>query len=219
MNMRSPLRPGVFLHTLFVLSIVGGTTAFSQGGVELAGYAGYQFWGGVEGFLSDGTPVETNIEEAANWGAAVGYRVEETVRFEVSYLNQSTTITATTLGTGTTQKLFDVTIQYIQAGAIYEVPSSGKKVVPYGGLTVGAVNFNPDGQNVSSAWRLAFGFNGGVKVYLGESFGLRGQASLLLPVQWSSGGMFCGGSGCTFAVSGGTVILQGAVTGGLFVEI
>ena len=102
---------------------------------------------------------------------------------------------------------------------MYEAQTGGRKLVPYGGLSVGAVNFNPDGQNVSSTWRLAFGFNGGLKVYLGESFGLRGQASLLLPVQWSSGGIFCGGSGWTFAVSGGTVILQGALTGGIFVEI
>ena len=219
MNVQSPIRLGISFITLSLLLMTGASTVHSQGKIELSAYAGYQFWGTVDGFLRDGTPVEANIEEAMDWGGSVGYGVEETIRFEISYLNQSTKITGTTLGTGITSDLFDVVIQYVQAGAMYEVPTEGKKVAPYGGLSVGAVNFNPDEPGHSSVWLLAFGLNGGLKVYLGESFGLRGQASLLVPIQWSSGGVFCGGSGCAVGISGGTAILQGAVTGGVFVEI
>ncbi|MDH4069213.1 MAG: porin family protein, partial [Ignavibacteria bacterium] len=167
----------------------------AQGRVEIAGYGGYQFWGGIEGFSQTGVPTEFCIKDAGNWGGAIGYRVEENIRFELSYLNQSTTITARNIATGTTSDLFDVTIQYIQAGAMYEAPTAGRRLTPYGGLTIGLVNFNPDLGGISSEWRLSFGLNGGLKVYLGESFGLRGQTSLLIPVLWTSGGIFCGTGG------------------------
>lgn len=220
MSVKSPPSFLIQFFGFFLVSItIGLAQAYSQTRVELAGYAGYQFWGGVEGFLPDGTPIEAEIDDATNWGGAVGYRVEETIRFELSYLNQATSISITQLGTGVPAGKFDITIQYIQAGAIYEAPSAGRSLTPYGGLTVGMVNFNPEGTGTSSAWRLAFGFNGGLKIYLAENFGLRMQGSLLLPIQWSSGGVFCGGSGCAVAISGGTAILQGAVTGGVFVEI
>ncbi len=207
----------VFATIIFLM--VGTPAANGQGRIQISGYAGYQFWGSVEGFLPDGTPIEASIEEAVNWGASLGYKVEETIRFEVSYLNQATSVSIKTLGGGISAGEFDMTVHYIQAGAMYEAPSSGKALTPYGGLSVGAVNFDPEGPGSTSVWRLAFGLNGGLKVYIGDNFGLRGQASLLIPIQWSSGAMFCGGSGCTVGVSGGTAILQGAVTGGLFLEI
>jgi len=191
----------------------------AQGGFEVSAVAGYQFWGGLDGILADGTPVNISIEDAGNWGGAVAYRVEETIRFEVSYLNQSTEITARNQATGITSKLFDASVQYIQAGAIYEAPTGGKNITPYGGLTVGVAILNPDKGDLSSESRLAFGFNGGVKVYIAETFGLKAQASLLMPIQFSSGSLFCGSSGCTVGATGGTAILQGAVTGGLFVEL
>lgn len=201
------------------VSAFPSSPATAQGKVEVAGYAGYQFWGGVEGFMLDGTPAEFCIKDAGNWGGSIGYRVEQNIRFELAYFNQSTTITARQLATGVTSDLFDATIQYIQAGAIYEAPSAARKITPYGGLTAGLVNFNPDLTGVSSEWRFAFGLNGGVKIYLSDSFGLRGQGSLLIPIQWGSGGIFCGSGGCSVGVTGGSAILQGAVTGGLFVEI
>ena len=69
MNVQSPIRWGIPFTALSLLVMTGVSTGFSQQGkVELAAYGGYQFWGTVDGFLRDGTPVEANIEEAAELG-------------------------------------------------------------------------------------------------------------------------------------------------------
>jgi hypothetical protein len=189
----------------------GVSHAQAKGKVEIAGFGGYQFWGGLDVYEG-----ELCITESANWGTSIGYHVQPEVRFEIMYINQPTELTITRHFSGTNDKLFDMTVHYIMVGAMYEVPTDGK-VVPYGGVMLGATGFVPEG-NVGDEWLFAFSLNGGAKVYLSDRVGFRGQLHLLMPIQWAGGSIFCGSGGCSAGVTGGTAIVQGAVTGGVFVE-
>ncbi len=75
--------------------------------------------------------------------------------------------------------------------------------------------FQPRTATTGSEWRFSFRFALGAKALFSERVGLRGEAGLLLPIQWAGGGIFCGGGGCSGALTEGTAVVQGSLGGGL----
>jgi hypothetical protein len=93
---------------------------------------------------------------------------------------------------------------------------------PFGGLTLGATRFAPGpdrfaGFELNDEWRFAFALALGVKVYGSERFGLRFQGRLLMPFNFYGTSFWFGTGGSGVGVSGGSAIIQGDVSGGLFV--
>lgn len=193
----------------FVLLLVVLAPAHAQ--IELSASAGYQFWGKAnarEGRMS--------IKPAANFQATAGYRLAHNLVGELSYIHQPTALRLKARGTGETAELFDMAVHYFQIGAMYEMDTGGG-FVPFGGAMVGASLFNPKEKGIGNEWLFAFSLTGGFKIPLSSGFGLRAQGNLLFPVQWSGGGLWCGLGGCNIGVGARTSIIQGAVTGGLYV--
>ena len=202
-----------------LLCLLLATPAVSQDNQwEIGGYYGHQFWGSSDITYSVGSsfrPGKMRIPASSNWGGSLGYRVRSDALFEIVYLQQNSRLEFEDGVTGFAENLFDMAVHYIQAGGSYEVDTGGN-MRPFGGVLIGATVFDPKESNISSEWRLSFGIGAGVKVYLSERVGIRGQGHLLFPVQWGSGGMFCGTGGCNVGVGASTTIAQGEVSGGLF---
>ncbi len=112
-------------------------------------------------------------------------------------------------------------MHYFLLGAIYGFPLSAR-AVPFAGIYLGVATADPVGDRYATETFFAFSLAGGMKAYLSERYGIRGQARLLAPVEFTSGSLFCtgGASGgrCAVSVSGGSVIWQGDVSAGVFVH-
>ena len=71
--------------------------------------------------------------------------------------------------------------------------------------------------------RFAASLQGGAKFDLSEKIGLRIKAAMLMPLQFGSGGLFCGigtgGSGCSVNVGASSSIIQGDFSAGVVVKL
>jgi hypothetical protein len=146
------------------------------------------------------TEGELNVYSNPNYGAAISFEVDRGLQAELLWIGQQTTMDLKRYN-GLTEPLFDIGINYFQAGAIYEFKqNSQQKAFPFTSFSLGATLFSPDSSIYGDEWRFSITFGGGGKFYLSDKVGLRLQARLLLPLNFSSVGMWCGSGGCSVGV-------------------
>jgi hypothetical protein len=63
---------------------------------------------------------------------------------EISYSRQNTSVALNTYPAGVKEDLFDLAIEYIQAGALYEQPYAQGRMKPFGSFSLGATRFAPN---------------------------------------------------------------------------
>jgi hypothetical protein len=199
---------------LFTLIVIFTVTTFSQGqGVELTGFYGYQTAASVNVFQG-----KLKARGAENFGAALDISLpfSESSQIELLYIHQDTQLDLDPF-VGADTKLFDASVEYYQIGVVKRILQAGP-VVPFGAFTAGWATINPDEAGRSSESRFAMTAGAGAKIYFGK-VGLRLQARLLAPIQWGSGGLFCGSGGCSVGVGATTSIIQADFTGGVFLSL
>ena len=135
--------------------------------------------------------------------------------FELMYSRQETELIQRDL-LGVPEKLFDMSVEYLQGGGLIEFHQIQAPVVPFVSLTLGATHFNPDSQTVGSEWRFSSILGGGFKIMPSGRIGIRAQASLLMTFLDTGGSIFCGGGGCSLGFFGAGMT-QGDVSAGLTV--
>ena len=213
-RLRKPRATSIHLKCVatFTLLLVLATPALAQ--VELSAFGGYQFGGRADADLGDLT-----AKDGLNFGLAIDVPVRPGLMAEVLWIHQESRLRLDEPGAFSDRRtLFDMGIDYFHAGAIAYVENG--PVVPFGSFALGATWFNPQGVDVSGEWRFSISVGGGVKYFLNEKVGIRLQGHLLMPMQWSGGGMWCGTStGCAVSIGSGTVILQGEFSGGLVFKL
>jgi opacity protein-like surface antigen len=180
---------------------------------EISVFAGYMFWGSMDAVLGS-TPGRLRIKDAPSYGVTFGLPVRPGVMAEFYYLRQPTELSFTPAGTGIRDKLFDMHVAYYQVGGLYEAIRGRAR--PFGALRLGVTHFNPKDARYGSEWRFSFSLGLGARVFLTENIGIRGQADLLVPVNFYGAGMWCGVGGCSVGGTA-TAIAQGSLTGGLVV--
>ncbi len=182
-------------------------------GIDLNGLYGWQFGGSLNTTAGD-----VSIIDSDSWGIELDVAVPEGIQAVLLYLRQDSRLELKDNLTGSKSALFDMSVNYFQAGGMKGVRQGN--IMPFGLFTLGATFFDPKGSDLDSEWLFSVNLGLGVKVYASERVGLRLQANLLLPIQWAGGGLWCSsGSGCSVSVSGGSAILQGFAGGGLFIII
>jgi hypothetical protein len=189
-----------------------GSPYSSRSGVEFTALYGYQF-GGQMG-LTTGGEVQAQDQDAFGFilGVPMGTRESGTM-LELSYSHQDTRLEFKDYWQTSEVPMVDLGIDYFQIGG-----SSGMrrgKALPFGYGTLGATMFNPKGDTYDAEWRFSMTLGVGAKYYASERTGIRVQFGLLIPMQFSSGQMWCGSGGCASSVSGGTTFAQANVSGGL----
>jgi opacity protein-like surface antigen len=205
------------LSAIVLILLIGAQTGRAQNirGIEIAPFYGYQYGGQFT--VYDG---EINIVDADNFGIVISAPVpyKPGLRTELFYSRQETTLEYREYSYSEADALFDIIVEYFHAGAQME-QKLNDKVFPFGTITLGATHFNPRGSAIDSEWRFSFSLGLGTKIFFNDRIGLRAQARLLMPFQFTTGGIFVSPEGTAIGLSGGSAILQGDVTAGLIFRI
>lgn len=151
--------------------------------VEVTPFLGYQFGGGFETREGD-----LNIDPNANLGLVVSLRTRHDGLVEVLYSRQATSMELQ--GILDTGDLFDLTVEYLQVGGLWEIKTDQKR--PFLGLTVGGTRLGPGSSGVDDEWAFSAGISGGLKYFFTERLALRVEGRGLLSFFNSSGVIFCG---------------------------
>ena len=183
-------------------------------GIEIGGFYGYQFGGSFTVYEGN-----ANIIDTRNWEILVAFPipVHRGSQLELSYTRQETKLELSRYPSGLKETLTDLTVEYYQLGGVNQFVTPGSNLVPYGMFNLGATRYHPrNSQYTEDKWMFATSLGGGVKVFVREKIGLRFQARLLLPVNWGGASLWFGSGGPQVGVSGGSSVLQGDISGGLF---
>ena len=195
-----------------LLSCIFSSNIYAQ--TELFGFGGYQVASDVQ--TSEG---DLNIYSNPNYGAGIDFEIERGTQLELLWIGQKTFAELQPY-TGGTIPLFNVFIHYFQGGILYEFRRTrAQKAFPFMSFSMGATVFHPEESDIEDEWRFSITFGVGGKFYLSDNVGLRLQTRLLLPLTFSSAGMWCGTGGCSFGVGSWATFVQADFTGGIFVRL
>ena len=177
--------------------------------IEITPLAGYQFGGAmVEGNFStqdDSLVDDLGISGSENLGLILDYTLSNKVQLELSFDRHFTQLNLHDGRTGQIIKLSDMTVDYFQAGALYNW--SGSSVQPFIGATIGAVHLNPT-ENLSDEWRIGAIPMIGVKVFASKYFAIRFQTRITLMHMSRSDEMFCDPAGLCYQHPKNTYMTQ-----------
>jgi hypothetical protein len=91
----------------------------------------------------------------------------------------------------------DMSVEYFQIGGLKQIGADNLK--PFGVASLGIVRFNMKNSatnvNQGDVWKMAATLGGGVKILLGERLGIRLQARLGLPMDFSGLWLSAGSGG------------------------
>ncbi len=177
--------------------------------LELIPYASFQ-WGGKLRFY-DG---EVRFNSSENFGVALNLNLPGNRAFLVEYLNQPTSVDVLFYEfLGSDSRRYKVNMNWFQAGAMQQIDMGD--VVPFGGITLGAVYFHPRTNELEDAWKFAMTGQVGMKYFLNEKVGIQMHLRMLVPIQWAGFGFYFGSGGSGTSVNAGSYLIQGDVGGGL----
>jgi hypothetical protein len=204
---------------LLILSLLVPTTALGQevGDVEITALGGWQYGGTQEYYNYTGYP-SGDLHADANWnyGGALTFFPSPYNGIELQYTYQGTDLLLRPTGIEPF-KITDLSTHYAHVYGIRVTPLGSPRAEGYvmGGL--GATVYTTD--IYEDRWLFSLGGGGGVRLNLNERVALRLQARMLVPIQFSSVGVYFGGAGGSVTVGGGSAIVQGDVSAGLTIKI
>jgi len=183
--------------------------------LEIAPFWGYQFGGRTT--TSSG---EINIVDNYNYGIQVAVVTPIGASIEFLYSHQPTSLRQTTsrpFEPPIKEKLFNMNADYYMLGGVKSIQSGN--VTPFGAFYLGMGNFKPQSSGYSTERLFAVAIGGGAKIRLSDRIGLRLQGRFMMPMQWGSGGLWCGTGGCNIGVGANTTIMQLDLDGGLIIYL
>jgi len=176
--------------------------------VEITPFAGYLLSSNIN--TLDGDLV---IDHNFNYGGTVDIRTGEDLFIELLYIRTNTGVRFKQEYFETVKYLFDMSIEYFQAGAHVETGTGNFR--PFAAFTLGATYFKPKDEKISSELEFSFTAGGGIKYYFTENLAARLQWRFLIPIYFSDVSIFCSDGYCGLFITGGTYLLQYDLTAGL----
>jgi len=155
------------------------------------------------------------VDNAVGYGLALTLRVERDLQVELSYTRATSSMRYENAA-GVVSDVTDLATNYYQIGGLYLL--RGKSVRPFLLYTLGAGQFDPVGDR-QSKWLFSMAFGFGIKFYITESFGIRTQARLFLPIDVEGGSLYFGTGGAGYAVGATVPAIQSDLTLGLMYTI
>ena len=196
-------------RTLVMTVMIGLPSGLAAQGLEITPFGGYQVGGKLQIQLGD-----LRVSDNPNLGVILNVPLQSGAQLELLFAHQETSLKLTERGTNLQETLFDMAMEYIQAGALYEADRKGR-LKAFGTGTVGVTHYNPKESGRSSEWRFSGGLGIGAKSFFSERVAIRTEARLMFTLINAEGSIFCsGGSGCLTNVEG-TGVAQLLFTAGL----
>jgi opacity protein-like surface antigen len=184
------------------------TSAQYKQQIEITPFAGYFLTSNLS--TLDGDLV---IDHNFNYGGVFDVRVSDDLFIELLYNRTDTEVRFKQEYFDTVKYLFDMSIEYFQAGAHIETDTGNFR--PFAAFTLGATYFKPKDDEFNSELEFSFTAGGGIKYYFTENIAARLQWRFLIPVYFSSAAVFCSDGYCGIFISGGTYLLQYDLTAGI----
>jgi hypothetical protein len=162
------------------------------------------------GEFEDSAGAKRKIDQSTDAGLIFNYAPESWRAYEFLYTKSSTKI-------GGAIKT-DLDIDYLQIGGMVSYPDA-KYVIPYFGLTVGGARLSPNVAGWDDETKLAFSAATGLRVPIGDHFGVRLDVRAFVTLLNSDSHIFCQvGDGATCDIrSKGDTLFQYAASLGFFV--
>ena len=191
----------------------------SDSNLEVAAFGGYRFGGSIDVFYN-GDLGELKIRDNAVYGAEVSYKIRDRYFVSLLWTRQDSEMDFYGYGDFEIDQLGGLATEYFLLSGLSDLGPATGPIIPFAGAGVGLVVGTPDDPRLETSYRFGFTLQGGIKISLTESVGLKLRGAMLAPMQWGSGGLFCGsGSGCNVGVGASTTILQGEFSGGVVVKL
>ncbi len=195
-----------------VLSIVLTPAGLSAQRIEITPFGGFQFGGNLP--LQSG---DLSVSSGLNYGLTFDISFAPGGKIEFLYSRQKTELEFEDGTTGAVSTLFDMAVEFIHVGAVYEWDL--EKVKPFVVLTGGMTHMVPQGADRESQWWPSGIFGGGAKTFVSERVGVKAQGRLAFSLVRAGDELFCAP-----AIAGGCLVglrrklmTQGMLTAGAFV--
>ncbi len=187
--------------------------------IQIAPTAGYMFGGRLNYYQG-----ELKIYDNADYGVSV---IVPDVSFQTDleiYYNRMDTRAwfRANPGFDYNDKEFDMSVNYIQVGALKSFDPGSTDFQPYGSFSLGATIFSPK-TDIDDVWQFSITLGLGAKYWFSNRVGLIVRGRLMMPMVFGGvGGYYgigTGGSGGGLYVDSYTTIVQGDFSGGLIFSL
>lgn len=193
--------------TMLAVLLSVSTMLFAQS-VEFTPLYGYTLSGKVESYNR-----YYNVGNDMSFGGILSIEVDHLSFVELSYLRTNTDAVTNQILNNT----FNLGVEHYQVGVLREF--SEGKVVPFAKLMLGTTRYVQTSKGNDRYWLFSVGFGGGAKVFLTERIGIRLHTNLMLPMQFSGGGFFCGTGGCSSNIVFNVPLVNWELGGGLIIRL
>jgi len=198
-----------------VVAITLAPPAASSQQFEFTPFVGYRWGGGfssVDRDFSDISNTDFSVSDASAWGAMADFSLTDNWQLEILYSRQETDLRIDEGFLAPDDPLFDMNVEYLHGGLLYQWRLAGIRPYLTGGL--GGTKFSPVDSDARSETRFSFNFGGGAKVFFGDHFGLRADARFFETYISDKDEVFCDRFGC-FRVNVGEYLTQFQMAGGI----
>ena len=205
------LRP-LFFVTCVLCAAAPLAHAQGRGSVEIAPFIGYRFGGSVTDYYYGQSH---SINPSQSEGVIVSVPIRRADSIELLFSRQSTDVD---VGTITGTQTYPLTVDYWMLGSVHEFEAQSERIHPFLAAYAGIADLSTSQGSITSATSFSVALGGGAKFDLGRHVGIRLDARAYYVFVSTSGGMFCGGGGCSASFSG-SGLLQGEGTASLVIKL
>jgi hypothetical protein len=190
--------------SFLILILITGLTDVKAQRFELSPFIGYE----------TGSTIYTSlgylyIGDGMDYGGNLDINLGRNRYAEISYSHMMTKLN---VDEGYNEVyLYDLGVNYYSIGILQETKPLAK-ISPYGLLTLGWVNYNPQTEDISGENKMHFSFAGGFKFKASDRIGLKLQARLLMPIFYAGTNFNAGSGGTSANISATSVAFQGDFT-------
>lgn len=209
------------MNRLFTLALVFFSLSTFAQSIEITPNYGYRVGGKIDVYYGSDLGY-LRINDSQSYGVDLSYPLRPDFAINLSWFGQSTTLDFYDYGFGAEiNQLGDISVNYYLLNGLYEKPGTG--ITPFGGFGIGLSTARLTTLDSDVLVRFAASLQAGVKFDLSSRLGFRIRAAMLTPLQFGSGGLFCGigtgGSGCNVSVGASSTIIQGDFSAGIVLKL
>ena len=169
-----------------------------------------------------------DIANSGSWGILANIDIEDYTyqgtSLELMYNRQDSKAEFYSYQGGFKRELFDMSVDYYQIGVMNKLYYDN--VQPFGEFLLGATRFAAKddvtiGENTfkaSDEWMFSVTLGAGVRLMVSERIGFRAHGRLLMPMNFSGGGLWCGTGGCSVGVGSTSWFIQGDLGAGIIIR-
>lgn len=200
----------IIFSTLFALFAFVGSTQV----IEVTPLFGYTVSGKVDAYY--GT---YDVKDDMLYGGLLGVQITDNSYVELSYRRNDPQLYITSLADG--NSIRDIGIEHYMVGYLHEFTDG--KIKPFAVANIGLSRYFGKAKNSDRYWFLAPNFGVGAKMFFTERIGIRLQTDIVMPLEFSGSGIFCGigsgGSGCSADIAFNVPIVHWDLMAGLIIRL